>query len=202
MDKFGFFEVCCREKALKGVGASFTERSEPFSDRLTHLQNLAQKGGCPFVFTICCAERFVTKDNPDNVLVVPRDPSDRDWMTKTASHCVFNIEKKPDDGDIEKGDAERIWDMFLHNANAARLIEKLNVDRWVVYGVGIDLCVSSAVKGLLKAGVNVTILIDVLTSNEGGDEESMKRMLDQLSEMGAAAMTYAEFVRNFRSDAE
>ena len=202
MGKIGFFEVCCREKTAQGKGTDYTERSEHFSDRLTHLQTLAKESGGPFVFTICCAERFMPLDDAGDVVVVPRDTADDGWMKKTMSHSVFNIEKKADSGDIAKDDADLIFDMFLHNPNAGRLIEKLGITQWIVYGVGIDLCVSSAVKGLLKAGLDVTVLTDVLTSNEGGDSESMAKMLDQLREMGATTTTYSEFVSTFQSEAK
>jgi nicotinamidase-related amidase len=199
LKKIGFFEVCCREKASAGNGLSFTERSMPFSERLSNLQALARENGGPFVFTTCCAERFLRKGDSADVLLIPLDPADNEWMDGIATHCIYNIEKKPDYDDIAKSDAERLFDMFQHNANADKMFAALGILHWVVYGVGIDLCVSSAVKGLLKAGLRVTLLSDVLTSNAGCSPESMTLMLKQLSEMGAKIQTYAEFLRYFRA---
>lgn len=90
--------------------------------------------------------------------------------------------------------------MFLHNCNAEKMLAELNIPHWVVYGVGIDLCVSSAVKGLIRAGYGVTILSDVLVSNAGGTPETMSQILNQLCEMGAKMQTYAEFLQDFRAE--
>jgi len=199
LEKIGFFEVCCREKALDSNSTLFEERAVPFDDQLANLQALSVDNGGPLVFTICCACRFLCKGDSSEMLLIPRDVDDTGWMEEVGEYRIFNIEKKSDDGDIAKGDAERIFDMFLHNANADKLFGKLNVSRWIVYGVGIDLCVSSAAKGLLRLGYDVTILTDVLTSNAEGTPESMREMLDQLCEMGATTTTYSEFIRSFRS---
>ena len=46
----------------------------------------------------------------------------------------------------------------------ARIIERLNPDRFVVYGVVTEICVLHAVRGLLKLGKPVTVVTDAIQS--------------------------------------
>ncbi|MGD9127940.1 MAG: isochorismatase family protein [Planctomycetia bacterium] len=198
MKKIGFFEVDSRQRAKSRECLVFTPRTVRLRNKLEHLQSVAEKIGAPFIFTTCCAERFVSQANPAaGTLVVPRDPAETGWIQELPACRMINIEKKPEWGDYKKDHEDLVWDMFLHNANTDKLFEKLGVTHWIAYGIGIDLCVSSAAKGLLKLGYDVTVLSDVLVSNAGGTKKTMAQMLDRLYEMGATVKTYSEFIRDF-----
>ncbi len=193
MTRTGIFEVDCREKALNGDGLSFVPRAEPFSERIHRIHELVKDAELPFVFTTCCADRLPTKADPAGALVVPMDEDDREWVDELPGAKPICIEKTTW-GSPKANTVHCAWDMFRHNGNARRLIEELGVRRWIVYGVGIDLCVSSAAKGLLAAGCKVVILDDILTNNAGGSPESMRRMLDDLGEMGVETMASEDFL--------
>ena len=62
----------------------------------------------------------------------------------------------------------RAYDMFQDNGNAARLVQALDVGEWIVFGNGFDLCVNSAVHGLLAAQQKVCLLSDVWVAGSRG----------------------------------
>jgi nicotinamidase/pyrazinamidase len=72
---------------------------------------------------------------------------------------------------------EKQWiDMFA-GGNLASVLERLNADRWVVYGVVTEYCVRSAVMGLLKTGKPVEVLSDVI---QALDEAAGRSVLEEL----------------------
>jgi nicotinamidase/pyrazinamidase len=56
--------------------------------------------------------------------------------------------------------------------NLERVIEKLNADRFVVYGVVTEICVLFAVRGLLKRGGSVTVVQDAVETLRAPDSEA------------------------------
>ena len=53
--------------------------------------------------------------------------------------------------------------------NLSRVIERLEADRFVVYGVVTEICVLFAVRGLLKAGKKVTVVTDAVETLKAED---------------------------------
>jgi nicotinamidase/pyrazinamidase len=53
--------------------------------------------------------------------------------------------------------------------NLHRVIERLNADSYVVYGVVTEICVLYAVRGLLKAGKSVTVVTDAVETLRAED---------------------------------
>jgi nicotinamidase-related amidase len=199
-DSIGFFEVDGRELATSGDSLAFVPRATRFQEKLEHLETVARHLQAPFVFTICCADRFLEPERKAGSVVVPRGAGSTAWIEQLQGARIIHLEKPRECGD-HKMDAELlVWDMFLHNENAPRLFEELKVKHWVTYGIGIDHCVSSATRGLLRLGYDVTVLSDLLVSNAGGNHETMSAMLMQLSKLGARVQTCEEFLRELQHD--
>lgn len=190
----GFFEVDGRELAQCGDCLDFVPRALRFQKKLEHLESHASKSGAPFVYTICCADRFLEPARQAASVVVPRDESATGWMAQLSGAKRIHLEKPRECGNYAMDDQLRVWDMFLHNPNAPRLFEQLGIRHWVVYGIGIDHCVSSAAKGLLQLGYDVTVLSDVIVPNAGGNDATKLAMLATLVERGARVQAYEDFV--------
>jgi len=65
--------------------------------------------------------------------------------------------------------------------NLGRIIERLQADRYVVYGVVTEICVLYAARGLLKTGKPVTVVTDAI---QGLKAEDSERALEEIRAAG------------------
>jgi nicotinamidase/pyrazinamidase len=65
--------------------------------------------------------------------------------------------------------------------NISRVIERLGAERHVVYGVVTEICVLSAVRGLLKTGQPVYVVTDAI---QGLSAVDSRRALDEIQASG------------------
>jgi len=72
-----------------------------------------------------------------------------------------------------------------------RLIECLDADRFVVYGVVTEICVLFAARGLLKAGKKVTVVTDAVQTLK---PEDSARALQKVCAMGGKLATVAAII--------
>ncbi|MBZ5620453.1 MAG: cysteine hydrolase [Acidobacteriia bacterium] len=79
-------------------------------------------------------------------------------------------------------------DVFLA-PNLSRVIEQLEADRFVVYGVVTEICVLFAARGLLKAGKPVTVVTDAVAALKAEDSA---RALDEIRMFGGALATVGQ----------
>ena len=79
-------------------------------------------------------------------------------------------------------------DAFLA-PNLARVVERLNAGRYVVYGVVTEICVLYAVRGLLKTGKPVTLVTDAVEALTAGDSA---RTLEEVRAGGGTLATVSE----------
>ena len=70
----------------------------------------------------------------------------------------------------------------------APLLEELNADRYVVYGVVTELCVRCAAFGLLKTGKPVEIVTDAVKTL---DEQKAREMFSEFTALGGRLTTSA-----------
>jgi nicotinamidase-related amidase len=131
--------------------------------------------------------------------VVPRDPGNQTWRQELPGRRLINIEKHHASPPRESFIC-RHFDAFQHNPNAARLFKALDIPLWVVFGHGFDLCVDSAVKGILMSGYRVHLLTDLTApSAKGygpyGTEESRAAILAYLKKIGVTTGTLDAFLR-------
>ena len=67
-----------------------------------------------------------------------------------------------------------VLDCFV-NPNLPRLLEQLQADRYLVYGVVTEICVKCAALGLLKTGKRVELVADAVCGLNESDAEQMKK---------------------------
>ena len=166
-----FFDVDTQLDFLYPAGALYVPGAESIVAEVASLNQYAAAHGIPVISTIDA--------HTEN------DPEFRDW----PPHCVAGtagqqkpaatlLEKRvtisstriPDTPqDVEIRDAQQILlekqsvDCFT-NPNLPALLERLEADRCVVYGVVTEICVKNAAMGLLKSGRQVTVVTDAVRS--------------------------------------
>ncbi len=82
---------------------------------------------------------------------------------------------------------KQTFDCFS-NVNLPALIERLNADRYVVYGVVTEVCVKFAAFGLLKTGRPVELVIDAVRSLS---DDASASMLAEFTAAGGTLTTAA-----------
>lgn len=204
-NQIALFDSDCLEVADSGSvlsrvlpGFGIRPRVQPFADKLDALYAFAKKLNIVMVFTHCCSARHFTPGSHPDVLVVPVDSSDSDWTAKVQQYRLINIQKRSG-GAPNESFICRYFDSFQHNQNARKLLQILNIQRWVLFGHGFDLCVDSAAKGIISSGAKVHILTDVLASSAPGygpygTEESKRLIMDFLVRVGATTGSSTEFL--------
>lgn len=195
--KIGFFDVDCRELSADGINLVFRPRVNPIADKLDTLYTMASKSQIPFIFTTCCSGKMLHDDSREDIVFVPIDKSLSLWKEKVHSCHLFYIQKKAF-GDPKMNFSCRAYDVFNGNENALELLRELDVQEWVVFGNGFDLCVNSVAKNILKAGYKVTLISDIMIpSAKGydncGTEENRVAVFENLCAMGARKLTLDEF---------
>jgi nicotinamidase-related amidase len=77
--------------------------------------------------------------------------------------------------------------------NLSRVIERLEADRFVVYGVVTEICVLFAARGLLKAGKQVTVVTDAVETLKAEDSA---RALSEICALGGTLATVSQILEN------
>ncbi len=73
--------------------------------------------------------------------------------------------------------------------NLSRIVERLQADRYVVYGVVTEICVLYAARGLLQIGKPVTVVTDAIRSLKSEDSD---RALAEIRAAGGTLSTVAQ----------
>lgn len=191
--RFGLFDVDSRELDATGRGLAYRPRVQPIVARLERLYALAEAKAYPLVFTTCCSGRMLAQPGLPNICFVPLEAAELAWRTAVGGCRQFYLAKHTC-GNPQANLACRAFDLFQYNANAGRLLRELSVARWVVFGNGFDLCVGSTARGMLEAGLELTLLEDVRVSSEGATPRSERETLRELCRQGARLMTFQSFM--------
>jgi len=113
---------------------------------------------------------------PKRTLMQPTETIDRpETLYDTHDQVVFN--KVTID----------VWT----NANAARLVERLKVGEYIVFGVATDYCVRTAVRGLRQRGRRVAVVVDAICAVA---EETGKAAIDEMKAAGVQFVTTDQVV--------
>lgn len=169
-----FFDVDTQIDFMFPAGALYAPGAANIVETVAKLNRYAAGNGIPVISD--------TDAHSEN------DPEFRDW----PAHCVVGTvgQQKPASTLLERrivipnhGVAERVdtvqqiilekvhLDCFT-NPNLEWILEALNADRYVVYGVVTEVCVSFAAFGLLETGKQVEIVTDAVRalSDPAGNE--------------------------------
>lgn len=108
----------------------------------------------------------------------PENPLELDWRESPDWAEVMDHE-----GDfVLYKDAFDVFAGEPESPHADELVETLDHDRAVVYGVATDVCVDHAVEGLLERGVDVYVVEDAV---KGIDPEASEEAIDRWNGKGA-----------------
>lgn len=166
-----FFDVDSQLDFLYPAGALYVPGAERIVPAIARLNRNARERGIPVIST--------TDAHAEN------DPEFATW----PPHCISGtwgqhkagstlLEKRvviPNreceltlDGAQQIVVEKQTVDVFLAR-NLSRVIEILEADRFVVYGVVTEICVLFAARGLLKAGKQVTVVTDAVETLKAED---------------------------------
>lgn len=79
----------------------------------------------------------------------------------------------------------------MSNKNLPALLSELGAHRYVVYGVVTEICVKSAVAGLLKTAARVEVVTDAIRSLS---DEAGAKVLAEFAATGCALTTVAQVI--------
>lgn len=189
-----FVDVDTQIDFLFPAGALYVPGAERLIPAISRLNQLAVQHGLPVIST--------TDAHAEN------DPEFRDWPphcvagtagqlkpaeTLLANRCT--LETRP--GASLEPTAQIIvekqaLDVFT-NPNFPALLDRLQADRYVVYGVTTEYCVHKAAMGLLRTGKPVSIVTDAIAAVK---PEDGARALDAFVAQGGSLTTVREVTMN------
>ena len=191
--KLVFFDVDTQNDFLYAAGALYVPGAESIVPQVAALNRYAAGAGIPLISTVDA--------HTEN------DPEFRDW----PPHCVAGTagQRKPGATLLESRTTIRSTreeldlrgarqillekqsvDCFA-NANLPALLNVLGAEICVVYGVVTEICVKNAALGLLKAGLNVTLVTDAV---RGLDDENCSRFFREFAVEGGLLATAQQLV--------
>lgn len=184
-----FFDVDTQFDFLLPAGALYVPGAERVIERVAALNRYAAAHGIPVISTMDA--------HAEN------DAEFRDW----PHHCVAGTigQQKPASTLLEKRVVvknepcdfavapqmlleKQTFDCFT-NVNLRAILDTLNADRYVVYGVVTEICVKLAAFGLLKTGRRVEIVTDAVRSL---NEEASAKMFADFTASGGRRINSAE----------
>ena len=165
-----FFDVDTQIDFVFPAGALYVPGAEHIIPNIARLNHYAAKNGIPLVSTVDAH----TED----------DPEFKSW----PPHCIVGTVGQLKPASTLAGQIfleKQSLDCFTVPTLPA-LLESLQADRYVVYGVVTEICVWNAVRGLLKTGKPVALVTDAIKSLS---EAAAEKMLANFTAMGGTLTT-------------
>lgn len=184
-----FFDVDTQFDFLLPAGALYVPGAERLIENIAALNRYADAHAIPVISTMDAH--------------VEDDPEFREW----PHHCVAGClgQHKPAATLLESrvvvknapGDAAIAPQMLVEkqtldcftNVNLAPILDRLNADRYIVYGVVTEICVKLAAFGLLKTAKRVEIVTDAV---RGLSVEAVTKMLAEFTAAGGVLTTVSQ----------
>lgn len=144
-----YFDVDTQLDFLYPAGALYVPGAEAIVPHIASLNHHAAKWGHTIVSTVDAH--------------LEDDPEFRDW----PPHCVIGTAGQQKPAVTLLGAPQQIVfekrtiDCFL-DPNLLPLLQRLQADRYIVYGVVTEICVANAARGLLKTGARVDLVTDAV----------------------------------------
>jgi nicotinamidase/pyrazinamidase len=178
-----FFDIDSQLDFLFPSGALYVPGAERVVPAIAGLNRFAAARGIPVVSTTDAH----AENDPEFSLWPPHCIYGTIGQRKAESTLMAGRVVVPNrDVELPAGGAPQIVvekqtvDVFLC-PNLDRLVERLQADRFVVYGVVTEICVLFAARGLLKYGKPVTIVTDAVAALSA---EAGSRALEEIGRAG------------------
>jgi nicotinamidase/pyrazinamidase len=188
-----FFDVDTQIDFLFPSGALYAPGAERMVGTIARLNQYAGANGAPLISTMDahgendpefkqwpahCVEGTVGQQKPQGTLletrtVIPWEP--------VYNHCP----------NAQQIILEKIVLDCFQNPNLPRLLEQLEADRYVVYGLVMEICVRCAAFGLLRTGKRVELVTDAVCALNTADGEAM---LEEYKAQGGALTSAASIL--------
>lgn len=201
-DKIIFFDVDTQRDFIEPTGKLYVKGAEQIKPNLAKLTQYARMNGIRIVGSVdyhTPEDPEIDKENPDFKNTYPPhclhgDPGSekimetRSEMAQWVDSITYPEEKIEE---IVNSKApiyfrKNRFDVFT-NPNTEKVLDKLNPEKIVVYGVAADVCVKHAIEGLLKKGGHeIYLVIDAI---EGLDEENTRELINEWVNKGVKTVT-------------
>jgi nicotinamidase/pyrazinamidase len=184
-----FFDIDSQLDFLYPAGALYVPGAERIVPAIAHLNHFAAAHGIPVVSTT-----DAHAENDVEFAVWPPHCIAGTWGQHKAEATLLANRVIVPNRPCELTAAPQIIiekqtvDVFAAQ-NLPRVVELLNADRFVVYGVVTEICVLYAVRGLLKTGKPVAVVTDAVATLKAEDSE---RALQEMCAGGATLTRAAE----------
>lgn len=174
-----FVDVDTQIDFLYPAGALYVRGGERLLPAIARLNQYAVSHGMPLLST--------ADAHSEN------DPEFRTW----PPHCVVGTTGQLKPAETLVGNGQTIvekqqLDVFS-NPEFPALLKELQADRYVVYGVATDYCVSRALTRLLATGKPVALVTDAIAAVNAADGE---KAIAEFTARGGTLTTEAEVTRN------
>jgi nicotinamidase/pyrazinamidase len=186
-----FFDIDSQLDFLFPAGALYVPGAERIVPAIARLNRFAAAHGFPVVSTTDAH----AEDDPEFSQWPPHCISETLGQRKAEATLLDGRVVVPNrDGELALDGARQIVvekqtvDVF-QCANLHRIVERLNAESYVVYGVVTEICVLYAARGLLRLGRPVTVVTDAVETLKAEDAE---RALAEIREAGGRLATTAE----------
>ena len=188
-----FFDIDTQLDFLYPAGALYVPGAERIVPAIAHLNRFAAAHGIPVIST---ADAHAEND-PEFAPWPPHCVAGTWGQRKAGDHPAGEARGDPQPrvrpGDLDRRAADRGREAdrgcLPRAAIWARVIERLQCDRCVVYGVVTEICVLWAVRGLLKAGRQVVVVTDAVETLKAEDSA---RALEEMCAGGARLARVSE----------
>ncbi|MGA2133092.1 MAG: cysteine hydrolase [Bryobacteraceae bacterium] len=176
-----FVDVDTQIDFLFPAGALYVPGAERLLPAILRLNHYAVAHGIPLIST--------ADAHGEN------DPEFRQW----PAHCVAGTtgQLKPAETLVGAGQTiveKQALDVFT-NPEFPALLDRLQADHYVVYGVATEYCVRCAVSGLLTTGKSVTVVMDAIAAV---NQDEGAKALTEFTAQGAALTTVQEVILGHR----
>ncbi len=188
-----FLDIDTQLDFLFPAGALYVPSAERLVPAIARLNRFAAERGIPVVSTTDAH----AEDDPEFAAWPPHCVAGTAGQHKAGATLLDRRVVVPNrDCDLALEGAEQIVvekqtvDVFLAR-NLSRVLERLQADRYVVYGVVTEICVLYAARGLLRGAKPVTVVTDAIETLRA---EDARRALAEIRERGGALATTAEIL--------
>jgi nicotinamidase/pyrazinamidase len=170
-----FFDIDTQLDFLVPAGALYVPKAERIIPAVGRLNRFAEASG----FTVVSTVDAHAEDDPE--------------FASWPPHCIAGTfgQRKPE-ATLLGGERQIVFEKqtvdVFQCADIHDLLDRLNAERYVVYGVVTEICVLAAVRGLLKTGKPVTVVADAVETLRAEDSE---RAFAEMRAAGARVVSVA-----------